>query len=234
MRITTIVRTTETKASTTVYASLDYRPPLRPCYVNSEYLASSGLASFDAIGLVISTEELGECDVVLALPPLPFSDLTANTVRYEHKIVRGGKERGAPTTLAQPVTRAYIEKWALPDGFIAEKKPIFLGLFAVVSGAKRIKSAAAVEEVARLEALAGFDGFLGDVVREEEGGKLTTRRVWRVWAERWGADPDECVIGVVAFGDVAGRISEILKVAAEKYPTRVDGRSQRYWEGYAI
>ncbi len=104
-----------------------------------------------------------------------------------------------------------------------------------MSGAKRIKSAAAaVEEVARLEALAGFDGFLGDAVREEEGGKLTTRRVWRVWAERWGADPDKCVIGGVAFGDVAGRISETLEVAAEKYPTRVDGRSQRYWEGYAI
>ena len=233
MRFTTIMRPTEPKASTTVCTSLDNPPPLRPCYVNSEFLASSGLGHFDAIGVVVSSKELG--DGALALQPLPFSDTTPNTVRYELKIVANGRARTAPTTSAQPLTWAYIEKWALPDDFIAAKKPIYIGLFGVVSGAKAIKAAAvAVHEVARVDALAGFDDFLGDAVRAVKGGQLTSRRVWRVWAELWDADPKERVIGGVNFDDVAARISAVLGVNAAKAPTRVDSRSQRYWPGYDI
>ena len=172
MRITTIMRPTEPKGNTIVYASLDNPPPLRPCYFNSGFLSSSGFGSFADIGVVISTEKLADGDVALALPPLPFSDTTPNTVRYEHRTVRGSKERTALTTPAQPVTRMYVEKWALPDRFIAAKKSVHIGLCAIVSGAKQIKAAAAaLEEVAKLKALAGLDDFLDGAVREEEGGK---------------------------------------------------------------
>lgn len=172
MRFTTIMRPTEPKASTTVYVSLDYRSQLRPCYINNEFLASSSLGSFEAIGVVISAEELTDSDIVLALPPIPFFKTTPNTVRYAHRIVRGGKERTVPTSPVQPVTWLYVEKSALPDSFIYEKQPIYIGLFAIVNGAKQIKAAVtAVEEDAKHEALAVLDDFLDGAVLEEEGWK---------------------------------------------------------------
>ena len=70
-----------------------------------------------------------------------------------------------------------------------------------------------------------FDAFLRETVRAEDGGKLTSRRVWRVWAERCGADPAEPVIAGIRFTDVAGRVRATLGAAAAETPTRVDGVS---------
>ena len=83
-------------------------------------------------------------------------------------------------------------------------------------------------------ASAAFDAFLRESVRVKKGGRLTSRQIWAVWAARWGADPEDRVIAGVRFADVAGRLRALFGTAAAKDPTRIDGRLQRYWSGYAI
>ena len=229
------------RKNTTRYGPLDEPAPMRNFYTNTERLASAGLGEKGKIIVVISTEPFAEGDVALAAPAVPYFGLTSNMVRYEHRELKDGKERQAANTQDLPVTRAYVEKFALDERFITERKPIFFGVSGIMEFAGddadlADKIADAVPEVAVEIAdggIAAFDVFLRESVREEDG-KLTTRRIWRVWAALWGADPDDPVIAGVRFTDVAGRVRAILGAVAAKNPTRVDGILQRYWPGYAI
>ena len=256
MRRTILMKWVGTTKNTTAFLSLDKPAPMDRFHINSESLASAGLGEKDVIIVIISTDEFAAGEVMLAPLPAPYYKELRDTVRYQHRVTtRGGKDRPAPNTPALPVTLAYINRAALPDVFIAEQGPIFFGLAGVMVGPERPADEAAevadgtadAEEVADdtpAAEVAGetddaadratFDDFLRKTMRTEEGGKLTTRRVWRVWAERCGADPADRVIAGVHFKDVAGMVREILGVAAAEKPTRVDGVSQRYWPGYAI
>ena len=230
--------------NTSRYLPMDDPWILENFYPNSHYMASAGLGKTLKIILVVSTEKFADGEVDLAFPPVPFDEELSRLVRYRHTVERSGKERQATNTPELPVTLAYANKAALPAEFIARRRPIHFGVSALVEGTGRdtevadetadLEVAAETSEHAAAEGVTGFDAFLTESVREEEGGRLTTRRVWRVWAEKWEADPDEQVIAGVQFDEVAGRVSEILGVTTAKDPTRVDGKSQRYWPGHAI
>ena len=245
MRITVMMKMNRITKNTTMFSSLDDPAPMRDLYINSKCLESARLESVDTVIVVISTEPITTDGVILALPPVPFYKLTQNTARYEHRDTKDGKDRPSANTRELPVTRVYVDKSILDDKFIAERMPIFFGVSGVMEKAGRVADIAAetagtasvtevVGETGDSAVRAAFDAFLRESVRVEEDGKITTRQIWRVWAARWGDDPDEPVIAGIRYSDVAGRVRAILGVVAAKNPTRVDGRLQRYWSGYAI
>lgn len=235
MRITTRMKRTDTTKNTTRYAPLDQPPSMYDLYANTEALNRAGLSAFDTIAVAISTEEIAATEVALTFPPVPFYRLTSNAVRYEHRVVVNGRERMAPNTFELPVTRAYVEKRALPDQFVAQQRSLFLGISPVLSNAQQIAAtAAALAEIVREESLAAFDVFLEKYVRRAADGRLTSRQVWRVWANLHGADPRDREIAGVRFADVAHRIREVLGIGADEKPAPIEGRVQRYWTGYEI
>ena len=192
----------------------------------------------------MSTEPFEDGEVDLAFPPVPFDRMLSEVVRYRHTVERGGKTRQAPNTVELPVTLAYAVRTALPDEFVVARRPLYLGVSALAEETRRdpeVSGANADAEDAAENSgndvaggIAGFDAFLRESVRKEEDGKLTTRRVWLVWADRWGADPDVEEIAGVLFADVAGTMSEMLGTTTAGNPTRVDGKPQCFWPGYAI
>ena len=221
---------------TTRYEPLDRPSPMREFYCNTEFLTLLALSTFDTIGLVLSTEKLDDKQVGLALLAIPFFGLTTNLrVNYEHRVVLNGRERMAPNTPVLPVTRAYVSGSALPETFIADRLPIYFGVFPILNSAELIAAAAAAaEEIVREAAIARFDHFLWKSVRVHKGGKLSSWRVWQAWAEHCGADPDDREISGVRFKDIAPRIRKNLEVTAAKSPAFVDGKVRRYWDGYTI
>ena len=234
----------EKTKNTSRYRSLDDPWLLHDFYPNSDYMAAAGMEETPSIILVVSTEPLENGEVDLAFPPVPCDRVLNEVVRYRHTFKRGGKTRQTPNTIELPVTLAYAVRTALPDEFVAARRPLYLGVSALAEETRSDPEASGANADAEDAAensgndvpggIAGFDAFLRESVRKEEDGKLTTRRVWLVWADRWGADPDEDEIAGVLFADVAGRMSEMLGTTTAGNPTRVGGKHQRFWPGYAI
>ena len=234
----------EKTKNTSRYRSLDDPWLLQDFYPNSDYMAAAGMEETPSIILVVSTEPLEDGEVDLAFPPVPCDRVLNEVVRYRHTIERGGRTRQAPNTTELPVTLAYAVRTALPDEFVAARRPLYLGVSALAEETRRDPEASGANADAEdasessgndfAGGIAGFDAFLMESLRKEEDGKLTTRRVWPVWADRWGADPDEDEIAGVQFTDVAGRVSKVLETTSARNPTRVDGKLQRFWPGYAI
>ena len=68
----------------------------------------------------------------------------------------------------------------------------------------------------------------------KRGSRLTSRQIWVVWAARWGANPDDEVIGGLKLIDVSRRFRAVYGVTMVETSTRIDGIHQRYWDGYTI
>ena len=220
MRRDVRIRKIEGKMNTTQFKLLGQSPPTDNFYVNKEVVSSPPFDTNELL-LSISDNPFAEGEVALAFPPLPFFREFRYVVRYEHRIERRGKERRAPSTPDLGVVQVYMHKAGLEQSFISERKPIYFGL-------------SAVHELDPGDAIAAFDGFLRGSIGVKDGSRLTSRRIWAVWAARWGADSGEDVIAGVRFADVARRFHTIYGVIMVKKPTRIDGKSQRYWEGFTI
>ena len=244
MKLTTMMEYSGTTKNTTAFEILDDPAPIKSPHINTECLISAGLEGKRRLVLRMSTEPLEDGEVDLAFPSVPCDRVLNEVVRYRHTFKRGGKTRQAPNTIELPVTLAYAARTALPDEFIAARRPLYLGVSALAEETRRDPEASGANAEAEDAAensgndvaggIAGFDAFLMESVRKEEDGKLTTRRIWPVWADRWGADPGEDEIAGVRFADVAGRVSKVLRTTSARNPTRVDGKLQRFWPGYAI
>ena len=208
--------------------------PMDNFYVNSEALSLLPLNEGKMV-LSISTSPFADGEVEITGPPVPFYRELGRVVRYQHTIERRGKERPAPNTPALPVTLAYVNKSVLDYAIIVEQKPLYFGLSAVNEVVVEDENqTAADDEIARADASAAFDDFLRESVRVQKGERLTSRQIWALWATRWNAEPDERVIARVRYDDVSRRFRATFGAVAEPVPTRIDGRSQRYWRGFTI
>ena len=233
----------ETK-NTTKFELLGESPPMKEFYANTKRVDSSLPSVAGELVLSISSKPFAAGEVTLAFPSVPFFKEFKDVVRYQHTAERKGKgrrkDRAVPNTSDTPVNLAYVNKAALGDGFIAEKRPIYFGLSPVTkAGAEGEEQASSDdidvdEKIDRTAALAAFDDFLRDSVRMKRGALLTSRRIMAVWAARWGADSGEDTIAGVQLTDVARRFRGVFGVTAVQKPTRIDGTSQRYWDGYTI
>ena len=238
MRLIIRMKVVEEKINTTKLEPCDEPAPLDSFFVNTERLNS--LPSEEERELVLADEPFAEGEVSIAFPPIPFYKLLKTTVRFEHRVSTGGKDRRATNTPALPVTLSYVKKSHLPDDFIAARKSLYSGLRAVTKAVAEEQERALVgdtesaDEVAGADAVAAFDAFLKASVRVQRGGRITSRQIWEVWAARWGADSKERVIAGVRFIDVSRRFRATFGATAAKDPTRIDGELQRYFSGYAI
>ena len=238
VRLIIKMKVVEEKVNTTKLAPIEEPAPLDSFYVNTQILNS--LPSEEERELVLADEPFAEGEVAIAFLPVPFYKLLKNTVRFQHRVSTGGKDRGATNTPALPVTLSYVKKSYLPDDFIAARKSLYSGLRAVTKAVAEEQEPATVDdtdvaaEVAGADAIAAFDNFLRASVRVQRGGRLTTRQIWPVWAARWGADPADKVVGGVRYMDVSRRFRATFGATAAKDPTRIDGELQRYFSGYAI
>ena len=239
MRLDVRIRKVEEKINTTKFEVFSECLTTKNFFVNTEAVSS---LSFDTKVMIlnVSGEPFADGEVALAFPPVPFFKEFTEVVRYEHRIKRKGKERTAPNTPELGVTQAYVGKADLEAQFIAERKPIHFGLSPVTGLSVEVEEQASAanigigDEIDRAGVLAAFDSFLRESVRVQKEGRLTSRQIWAVWAARRDTDPDERVIADVKFADVARRFRAVFGATAAKNPTRIDGRLQRYWSGYAI
>ena len=106
MRLSVRMKKIEGRVNTTRLEPPDEAPPMDNFYVNTEAL-NSILPAEDAFILHISDTPFAEGEVTLALPPVPFYKLLKNTVRYEHRVEKNGKDRRVTNTPALPVTLSY-------------------------------------------------------------------------------------------------------------------------------
>ena len=251
MRLDVRIRKVEKKINTTQFELLGESPPMESFYVNTETVTSLPFDTGEMV-LTISSEPFADGEVALAFPPVPFFKAFRRVVRYEYRIERRGKERRVSNTPDTPVNLAYVNKEVLEDEFIAEQKPIYFGISAVTKAVIEDEKQAAAGDVAddekqaaagdvadddeidRADAIAAFDAFLRESVRFQRGGKLTSRQILAVWRVRWDADLDDEVIRGIQLADVARRFRVVFGVTMLKDPTRIDGDSQRYWNGFTI
>ena len=239
MRLSVRMKPVEEKVNTTLYEPVGDSPPMKNFYLNTE-VASALPFDTKEITLTISDEPFAEGEVALPFPPVPFYKVFRSAVRYEHRVARRGRVRRAANTPELPVSLAYVNRAALDEEFIAGRRPIHFGVSApseVAAEDEEQPAAADIdagEESSGVEGLAAFDGFLRESVKSQKEGRLTSRRIWAVWAARCDADPSEDMIAGVQFADVARRFRALFGAAAAKNPTRIDGRLQRYWDGYTI
>ena len=239
MRRRARIRRVEEKVNTTHYQFLGESPPMKSFFPNTEIVSSLPFDTEELV-LTISDESLAGGEVSIAFPPVPFYRELKSTVRYEHRVERRGKDRRAANTPELPVTLVYVNKSALDDDFIAAQKPIHFGLSPVTESVEDDEVQAGTEDIAidgesaRADALAVFDDFIKESVRECKGGRLTSRQIWGVWAARWDTSPADRMIAGVRYTDVSRRIRATVGAAAAKNPTRIDGSLQRYWPNYTI
>lgn len=239
MRLDVRIRKVEKKINTTQFELLGESPPMESFYVNTETVTSLPFDTGEMV-LTISSEPFADGEVALAFPPVPFFKAFRRVVRYEYRLERRGKERRVSNTPDTPVNLAYVNKEVLEDEFIAEQKPIYFGISAVTKAVIEDEKQAAAGDVAdddeidRADAIAAFDAFLRESVRFQRGRKLTSRQILAVWRVRWDADPDDEVIRGIQLADVARRFRVVFGVTMLKDPTRIDGMSQRYWNGFTI
>ena len=245
MRLDVRMRKVEEKTATTKFEPVDESPPMKNFYINTKVVSS---LPFDIgeIRVSISSQPLAESEVSLALPAIPFYMVhtKAAAVQYRHQAERKEhsrrKPRPASSTPELPVTQAYVSTVALDNQLIDEQRPIYFGISAVPETVSEDETQTAANdggsggEIDRVDALAALDAFLRDYVRVKRNGIITSRRIWAVWAARWGADPADDVIAGVLLTDVARRFRAVFGTTAVKKPTRIDGISQRYWVGYTI
>ena len=230
------MRQVEQKSHTTKCEPCDTPAPMDSFYPDTGVLTS---LPFDTEEFMLSISDkpfvAGEVD--LLLPPLPFVRSTKNKTRFEIQNARGHRLRSSPE---YPVTQAFINNDALDVAIIDAQRPIYFGISAVTEADAEAEEQAAVADIDvgnesdGADAIAAFDAFLRESVRVQRGGRLTSRQIWAVWAARWGAEPEDKAITGVQFADVARRLRTIFGATAAKDPTRIDGRLQRYWSGYAI
>ena len=236
MRLSVRLKKVEEKVNTTKFEPIDEAPPLDNYYIDTTAVY---LMPFDTEEhmLFLSDEPFKEGEVAVAFPPLQFIRSTKNKTRFEIQNDRGRRLR---TSLENPVTQAFVYNEALGADFIRDARPLYSGISPVTEAAVKEEEQAAVEdttvtdEVTGADATAAFDAFLRASVRVQQGGRITTRQIWDVWAARWGADSTERVIAGVRFIDVSRRFRAVFEVTAATAPTRIDGSLQRYWSDYAI
>lgn len=216
--------------------------PMSTFYPNTEALS---VLPFDTDELILSMSDapFAAGEVGLAFPPIPFYEIRGRSVLYQHTAGRTAtskrKPRPAPNTPELPVTQQYVIRSFLEDDFVARKKPLYLAISAVtetvIEDEKQPTSGsiAVVEAIDRADALATLDEFLRDYVRVKRGSRLTSRQIWAMWAKYHKADSAEEIIHGIRLTDVARRFRAVFGVKTVK-GTRIDGQSQRYWEGYII
>lgn len=127
MRMDTLISRLEEKPRTTEFKLLGESPPMDNFFVNTQIL-SAFPSDMLVLQLSISDQPFATGEVALRIPPVPFYRELKRVVRYEHRVVRRGKERRAPNTPELPVTLAYVKRWALDAGFVAAQGPIYFGL----------------------------------------------------------------------------------------------------------
>lgn len=243
MRLDMRIKKVGTTKNTTVFEPVCKPGAMKNFYVNTEAVSSLPVdLDKEELGLAISSYPIADGAMALAFPPVPFYKAHISVVQYQHtdEMKAQGRRKSAPartSTPALPVTKAYVHRVCIDDHLVAERKQLHFAIYLVtaVSSDRTQAAVANVGEVIdRAAALDRLDTFLTDSVREQQGSRLTSRQVWAAWARHCGADPADDLIAGVRFTDVARRFRGVFGVAAAKSPTRIDGRLQRYWSGYAI
>ena len=210
--------------------------PLDAFYPDTEVLNS---LPFDTAeyNLWISDEPFAEGQVDVAFPPLPFVKSTKNKTRFEIQNKHGRRLR---TSLEYPATQAFIYNAALDAETIDEKRPLYSGISAVTEAVTAVEKPVVVpdteaaDELARAAILAAVDAFIRARFRPLRGAKLTSRDVHDAFIEEEGENFSEDALNSLQLIDISRRVRAIFGVTMEPNPTRIKGRSQKYWDGYTI
>ena len=243
MRLDMRIKKVDTTKFTTVFEPVCRPGAMKNFYVNTEAVSSLPVdLATEELGLAISSYPIADGAMALAFPPVPFYKAHISVVQYQYtdEMKNQGRRKSAPartSTPELPVTRAYVRRATIDDHLVAERKPLHFAIYLVtaVSSDRTQAAVANVGEVIdRAAALDRLDAFLREHVRVKRGSRLTSRQVWAAWARHCGADPADELIAGVRFLDVAPRFRAVFGVTTATNSTRIDGRHQRYWDGYAI
>lgn len=229
---------------TTRCEPLDESPPAKDFRINTELLSSPPLNAEDVLVLSLASEPYADGEVAVKLPPIPFFEEFTQVVRYQHTGERHPRSRRKPrparNTPELGITLCYLKKEILGREFVSAQGPLYLGLSpatkAVTEGRMQplIEDVVAADEAVRAAALAALDDLIRARVRPQRGARLTSRQIWDVWAAQWGANPTDDIIAGITLPDISRRFRAVFEATTATNPTRIDGRLQRYWDGYTI
>ena len=219
--------TTECKPYDAVNSILD------AFYPDTEVLNSMPFDTAEFM-LTICDRPFAEGQVDAAFRPLPFVKSTKNRTRFEIQNDRGRRLR---TSAEYPATLVFIKNDALDAEIIDEERPIYSGISAIteadVADGKGVlvPDTEVADKAVRATALAALDDFLRARIRPQRGAKLISKDVLDEFREE---DLPEDVIQSIQLTDIARRFRAIFGVTMVATPTRIKGKSHRYWDGYTI
>ena len=202
-------------------------------YLDTEFLNS---LTFDTAEFMlwISDRPFAEGEVDVSFPPLPFVKSTKNRTRFEIQNERGRRLR---TSTEYPVTQVFIKNLALDAEIIDEGRQLYFGISAitesdVVDGkGVLVPDTEVVDKAVRAAALAALDAFLRARIRTQRGARLISQDVFD---EIQKEDLPEDVLKCIQLTDIARRFRAIFGVTMAATPTRIKGKSHRYWDGYTL
>ncbi len=213
MQLAIPMQFSKTTKRKTVYATDDGLAPTTNVYVTTEYLDSRG----------IETEQ-----VVVTVSDVPFSgdDTSRMLVSSPMHVSRTTKYKTVFTAVDAdaPVDSLYvISEWLRSHDF---GDVLYLGISDAASGDD-------YEDGQDGDDADAFDRFLDGAIVRRSRSRITTERIWSVWASRCGVSPDREEIEGIVRREIAQLFRERFS-APRASRGRVDGRVQYYWEGYDI
>ena len=210
--------------------TIEFKPPeeqsdplLDGIFPDSEWLAELPFNT-DLLKFFISDRPLDDAQGVIKLPPIPFAKSTKNKTRFEMQNDRG---RRLLSSKENPVTKQFLYNAAIDVSIIDEQKPIYIG----VGPAEKPDDDDDQGDREREAAVEYLNAFVRQNVQFYKGSRLTSAQVL---AAIESVAPDDIRTELIDRADITLAVKSRYGIVMEKEPTRIDGKSQKYWQDFGI
>ena len=198
-------------------------PVLDGIFPDTEWLSELPFET-DSLTFFISDRPLNEDQVAITLPPIPFAKSTKHKTRFEMQNDRG---RRLLSSKENPVTQQFLYNAALDPLIIAEQRRIYLG----VGPAEKPDDDDDQGDREREAAVEYLNAFVRQNVQFYKGSRLTSAQVL---AAIESVAPDDIRTELIDRADITLAVKSRYGIVMEKKPTRIDGKSQKYWQDFGI
>ena len=182
------------------------------------------IGASDLLKFFISDRPLDDAQGVIKLPPIPFAKSTKNKTRFEMQNDRG---RRLLSSKENPVTQQFLYNAAIDVSIIDEQKPIYIG----VGPAEKPDDDDDQGDREREAAVEYLNAFVRQNVQFYKGSRLTSAQVL---AAIESVAPDDIRTELIDRADITLAVKSRYGIVMEKEPTRIDGKSQKYWQDFGI
>ena len=220
MKLAIPMQFSKTTKRKTVYATSDGLAPVANVYIATDYLYSRDIETEQVVVTISDTPfDAGRMPVSV---PMRVSHTT------KYKTVFTAVDADAPVESLYVITE-FLESHDFGD-------VLYLGIADTASGGGGEDGQNGAADCAKPEIPSPemtFDSFLDEAIVRRSHSRITTRRIWDVWASRYGVSPDREEIEGILRRDVAKLFREHFS-EPNASRGRVGGLVRYFWEGYDI